>query len=137
MIVKNESASIGEALDSVDVVMDEIIVCDTGSTDNTIEVADLYGAAVLSAPWQNDFSAARNEAIKASTRPWIFWMDADDRLKRESQADLARIVNDGSPQAAALCIVNEQNNTAGARFMQVRLFPGGKDCSLNAASMNR
>jgi glycosyltransferase involved in cell wall biosynthesis len=126
MIAKNESAAIGGALDSVDTLMDEIIVCDTGSTDGTIEIAGLYGATILSAPWQNDFSAARNEAIKASSRPWIFWMDADDRLKRESQDGLAAIVSDGPPQAAALCIVNEQNNTAGARFMQVRLFPRRK-----------
>ena len=123
MIVKDEAASIAGALDSVDDCMDEIVICDTGSTDNTCEIAALYGATVVSTQWSDDFSAARNEAIQASTRAWIFWMDADDRLERESTADFVRLVIEGPPQAAAFCIINEQNNTAGARFMQVRLFP--------------
>ncbi len=123
MIVKDEAASIAAALDSVDALMDEIVVCDTGSEDGTREIAMLYGATVLSVPWHDDFSAARNEAIKASTREWIFWMDADDRLGRESRGDLAALISEGKPQAAAFCIVNEQNGAAGARFMQVRLFP--------------
>jgi|WetSurMetagenome_2_1015567.scaffolds.fasta_scaffold16837_6 glycosyltransferase involved in cell wall biosynthesis len=123
MIVKDESASIAGALDSVDVLMDEIVVCDTGSNDDTREIAQLYGAIVLNVAWKNDFSAARNEAIKASTRDWIFWIDADDRLKRDSYGDLMSVVSDGLPQAAACCVINEQHNTAGAKFMQVRLFP--------------
>jgi glycosyltransferase involved in cell wall biosynthesis len=123
MIVKNESAAIGGALDSIDDCMDEIIICDTGSIDTTREIAALYGANILSVPWRDDFSAARNEAIKASTFAWIFWMDADDRLKRESRGELERIWQFGRPQAAAICVTNMQNHAAGAEFMQVRLFP--------------
>jgi glycosyltransferase involved in cell wall biosynthesis len=123
MIVRNEGDSIAAALDSADVLMDEIVVCDTGSTDNTREIAMLYGATILSIPWQNDFSAARNEAIKASTRTWIFWMDADDRLEKDSWADLACVINWAPSQAAAFRIINEQNGVAAAPFLQVRLFP--------------
>jgi tetratricopeptide (TPR) repeat protein len=123
MIVKNEAGSIAAALDSIDVCMDEIVVCDTGSTDATREIAGLYGATILSVPWQNDFSAARNHAIKASTRPWIFWMDADDRLERASQADLVGLFSSGAPQAASCCVINEQKGGLAGRFLQVRLFP--------------
>jgi glycosyltransferase involved in cell wall biosynthesis len=123
MIVKNEADSLADALDSVDDCMDEMIICDTGSTDGTQRIARLYGAKVLQVPWQNDFSAARNRAIEASTRPWIFWMDADDRLERQSQADLLALISSGPPQAASFCVINEQNGVPASRFLQVRLFP--------------
>ena len=66
------------SLDSVKDYVDEIVVVDTGSTDNTIEVAKSYGAKVFESPWNNDFSTPRNMALENATGDWIIFLDADE-----------------------------------------------------------
>lgn len=88
MIVKNEAANLRPCLQSVAPLFDEIIVVDTGSSDNTREIAAELGAQVHSFEWCDDFSAARNAALAHATGEWIFWLDADDRLDAENRARL-------------------------------------------------
>jgi len=123
MIVKNEEQSITGALDSADLIMDEIVVCDTGSEDATMSLARQYGALVVTRAWDNDFSAARNHALETSTCDWIFWMDADDRLEEPSSEPLRQLWRSAQPQGAAFCIVNEREQITPVEFIQVRLFP--------------
>jgi len=123
MIVKNESHNICGALDSVDDIMDEIIVCDTGSTDDTIEKAAAYGATTIRRQWQDDFSAARNAALEQSTGTWVLWLDADDRVSPQSRRQLVNLIETAGPHGAAFRVVNIQDGMQGAHFMQVRLFP--------------
>jgi tetratricopeptide (TPR) repeat protein len=123
MIVKDEEANLAAALDSVDDVMDEIVICDTGSTDATMDIARLYGVTLRQVPWHDDFSDARNEAIAASSGAWVLWMDADDRLSPHAKRSLADLVRTATGHAAAFCVINTQDNVKGATFMQVRLFP--------------
>lgn len=80
MIVKNEAENLRRCLDSVKEVVDEMIVMDTGSTDDTIAIAKSYGAIVPSYDWQGNFSDARNEALKYVTGDWILVLDADEEL---------------------------------------------------------
>jgi tetratricopeptide (TPR) repeat protein len=123
MIVKNEEANLPGALDSVDRIMDEIVICDTGSHDRTVACAWLYGATVVTEIWQDDFSRPRNRAIEASHCDWILWMDADDRLEPASAPALQRLWRSASPQAAAFCIVNQLRDMPPVEFLQTRLFP--------------
>lgn len=127
MIVKNEEKSITRALDSVDLIMDEMVICDTGSGDQTVTLAGQYGVTVIHDPWENDFSRARNRAIEASTCDWIFWMDADDRLEEASMEPLQRLWQEPAPQGMVFCIINERENTTPVEFIQVRLFPRDPD----------
>jgi tetratricopeptide (TPR) repeat protein len=60
MIVKNEAATLGRCLASVRDLVDEIIVVDTGSSDNTKDIARRHGACVFDLPWPDSFAAARN-----------------------------------------------------------------------------
>jgi glycosyltransferase involved in cell wall biosynthesis len=83
MIVKNEAASLPKCLGSVKNIVDEIVVLDTGSTDNTVEIAQQFGAQVYRYQWCDDFSAARNEALKCVTGDWILVLDADEALAPE------------------------------------------------------
>ena len=80
MIVRNESRHLPKALASVKGIAAEIVVVDTGSTDDTVSIATAMGAKVLHFDWIDDFAAARNAAIEAATQPWILSLDADQRL---------------------------------------------------------
>lgn len=80
MIVKNEEKYLADCLASVQGLVSEMIVVDTGSTDRTVEIAKNFGAKVPFFEWINDFSAARNFAIEHATQPWILQLDADEEL---------------------------------------------------------
>ncbi|MDJ0798525.1 MAG: glycosyltransferase [Calothrix sp. MO_167.B12] len=80
MIVKNEAIALPKCLQSVKQIVDEIVVLDTGSTDKTPQIAEKYGAQVHHFQWSNDFSAARNEALKYVTGDWVLVLDADETL---------------------------------------------------------
>src|SRR5262249_54910071 len=91
IIVKNEESNLRRALESVASCVDEIVIVDTGSTDNTVEVARSYGAKVLAFEWSDDFSAARNCAIENTESPWILTLDADEYLLPDDQAKLKKL----------------------------------------------
>ena len=79
-IVKNESENLARCLASVQPYVDEIIVVDTGSQDDTPEIASQYGAKVGYFEWCDDFAAARNYALSLVTGEWILVLDADEEL---------------------------------------------------------
>jgi tetratricopeptide (TPR) repeat protein len=83
MIVKDEEAALPKCLGSVKDVVDEIIVLDTGSTDKTPDIAKQFGAEVHHFKWCNDFSAARNDALKYVTGDWVLVLDADESLTQQ------------------------------------------------------
>lgn len=80
MIVKNEAACLERCLSSVSRFVDDIIVLDTGSTDDTVDIAQRLGARVHHFEWIDDFSAARNAALDLSTADWNLVLDADEWL---------------------------------------------------------
>lgn len=84
MIVRNESHHLPKALASVKGIAAEMVVVDTGSTDDTVSIATAMGAKVLHFDWIDDFAAARNTAIEAATQPWILSLDADQQLASDS-----------------------------------------------------
>lgn len=80
MIVKNETKVLNQCLSCVNELMDEIVIVDTGSKDNTKEIAAKYTDKIYDFKWINDFSAARNFAFSKATKNYIMWLDADDIL---------------------------------------------------------
>ncbi|WP_225896364.1 tetratricopeptide repeat protein [Amazonocrinis nigriterrae] len=80
MIAKNEEAALPQCLSSVKNVVDEMIVLDTGSSDRTPDIAKQFGAKVHHFAWCNNFSVARNAALKYVTGDWILVLDADETL---------------------------------------------------------
>lgn len=77
-IVKNEGKDLRKSLESVARAVDEIVVVDTGSEDNTAEVARDFGANVFFYQWRNHFADARNFALDQVKSPWIIFLDADE-----------------------------------------------------------
>ncbi len=83
MIVKNEAENLSRCLASAQPYVDEIVVIDTGSTDETIAIAAQHGAKVFHFDWCDDFAAARNYSLSKATGEWILGLDADEELQVE------------------------------------------------------
>ncbi|MEH2389917.1 MAG: tetratricopeptide repeat protein [Nostoc sp.] len=92
MIVKNEAATLPKCLNSVRKVVDEMVVLDTGSIDRTPNIAQQLGAKVHHFKWCNDFSAARNAALKYVTGDWILVLDADETLTSAIVPQLREVI---------------------------------------------
>lgn len=88
MIVKDEEAHLGHCLDSVQGLVDEVVIVDTGSTDGTAALARAKGAIVVAFPWNEDFSAARNESLAHATGDWVLVLDADEAVDARDHAAL-------------------------------------------------
>lgn len=93
MIVKNESDCLPRCLKSVKDIVDEIIVVDTGSTDETVKIAKDFGAQVIFTTWHGDFSRARNAGLNRARGTWILFLDADEELDDDAKEQL-RICSD-------------------------------------------
>jgi tetratricopeptide (TPR) repeat protein len=84
MIVRNAEVDLAQCLESARCVVDEIVIGDTGSTDSSMEIGRRYGARVITVPWENDFSRARNHVLAENRADWILFLDADEMLDGEA-----------------------------------------------------
>ena len=80
LIAKNEAKNINRLLDSVEGCFDEIVLVDTGSTDETKALAEARECKVFDFIWVNDFAKARNFAFAQATCDFVMWLDLDDVL---------------------------------------------------------
>lgn len=100
IIVKNEQDHLRRCLSSIQNLCDEIVVVDTGSTDNTIAVAHEFGARVLERPWNGDFAAARNFALEAMSSTWVMYIDADEEVVNTDHEMIRAALHSGDGIAA-------------------------------------
>lgn len=98
MIVRNEAATLGRCLASVRDAVDDLVVVDTGSKDETIEIARSFEARVARFDWVDDFAQARQFALDQARADWILWLDADDVVEG---ADRIRPAVGAASEAAA------------------------------------
>ena len=89
IVVKNGAGIIGRLLQSVKGLSDDVIVCDTGSADDTIEVAKNTGASVFSIPWEG-YGRSKNVAIGYARHDWILSLDADEKVDEKLYLELQR-----------------------------------------------
>jgi D-beta-D-heptose 7-phosphate kinase/D-beta-D-heptose 1-phosphate adenosyltransferase len=126
MIVKNEAANLPKSLGSAADLFDEVIVVDTGSTDNTRAVAEGFGAKVFDFAWVDSFAAARNESLRHATGEWIFWLDGDDCLDQVNRDKLRRLLDGLGDENAAYVMkcrcLRDRVNGAVTEVDHVRLF---------------
>jgi len=86
MIARDEAHCIGRCLASVRPYVDQMIVVDTGSQDDTASIAQRCGAQVHHFAWCDDFAAARNAALAHSSADWNLILDADEWLLGGTEA---------------------------------------------------
>ncbi len=106
MIVRDESRLLQACLDSVRDVVDQIVIVDTGSEDDTVDIAARAGAEVVHHRWRDDFSAARNEAVVHARGSFVLILDADERLTAEGAA----AIRDATAHATADCYLLPLHN---------------------------
>ena len=126
MIAGNEEERLGKCLDSVQGLVDEIVVVDTGSTDRTVEIAESYGATLGFFPWNDNFSDARNESLKLATGDWIMWLDPDDLLPREMFPKIREAMRQGLGNKKAYFWILDDQGYEPVTCLQLRLFPNLK-----------
>lgn len=98
MIVKNESDVLGRCLSCAADIADEIIIVDTGSSDNTKEIAQGFTDKVYDFAWCDDFAAARNYSFSKATMNYTMWLDADDVIDEKNRTLLLELKQELSPR---------------------------------------
>ena len=120
VIVKNEAELLAGLLHHHRDLYDAAVVVDTGSTDNSKEVAVKAGAKVLQHQWADDFSAARNQGLDAITTPWVLQMDCDERLDPSSFMELKEIVKGPADFCLELPINNYTSTAKGGEWSEIQ-----------------
>jgi glycosyltransferase involved in cell wall biosynthesis len=121
MIVKNEADKLPRCLSSVQGIANEIIVVDTGSTDQTVKIAQSFGAQVYHYSWNNNFSAARNESLRYAQGEWVLVLDADEVLTPESVPVLKQAMQ--REQALVINLVRQEVGAVQSPYsLMSRLF---------------
>ncbi len=95
IITKNESLNIERCINSV-LWADEIVVLDTGSNDNTIDIAKNLGAKVFSINSWNGFGLAKQEAVSFAKNSWIFSIDADEEVTTDLKLEVQKTLHNPS-----------------------------------------
>jgi len=98
ILAHNEAANIRRTLESV-AWADELVLVDSGSTDETVDIAREFGANVFTEPWKG-YGAQMNSAIDKCAGPWVFSLDADEVLTPELQAEIQTLLA-GNPNFEA------------------------------------
>jgi len=94
MIVKNEQADLARCVGSVTPIIDDLVIVDTGSDDNTVDVAESLGARVYHHGWTDDFSAARNAALGHVEEGWALCLDADEMIAPLDHPRIRALIDD-------------------------------------------
>jgi tetratricopeptide (TPR) repeat protein len=96
MIVRDEAQFLPSCLKSVSGLVNEIIVVDTGSVDESPEIARAFGARVHRFRWNDNFADARNYSVAQATGDWILVLDADEVIAEKDRAELLSLAAGGA-----------------------------------------
>lgn len=98
IITKNEASRIEACLRSV-AWADEIIVLDSGSTDDTVAICKKYTDKIWVTDWPG-FGQQKNRALEKATHKWVLSIDADEQVSSDLQREIKTIIQPDSPHAA-------------------------------------
>ena len=118
LIVRDEQRFLPGCLESLLGRVQEIIVVDTGSRDDSPQIAVDFGATLVRFPWANDFSAARNVGLDKVSASWVLYIDADERLSLPDGGQVGDYVD----AAAIANYVRFRPKTGFTRYREPRLF---------------
>lgn len=143
LAVYNEADNIGPCLESVHGLASEIVIVDGGSTDQTVSIAQKYGAKILTEENRTNFHINKQHAIDACSGDWILQLDADERVSSMLLSEIKQVIT-GDPSIAADAYYLKRRNYFLGRWMNkggmypdpvIRLFRRGR-AHLPAASVH-
>jgi tetratricopeptide (TPR) repeat protein len=121
MIIRDEATRLESCLASLAGFVDEMVVIDTGSRDDSVAIARRLGATVHELAWPGDFAPARNRALEVVRGDWVLVLDADERLRPEAREPLRRLM--AEPDALVITLLRRELGAAQAPYSSVsRLF---------------
>lgn len=122
LITKDEEKNIFRCLKSIRDIADEIILVDTGSTDNTLNIAKEFKCRIFQIEWQDDFSSARNYALEKAEGQWILMIDADEEFLKEDKKNLQELLANAQAEGYFVQILNNLEQNQVLKHRAVRLF---------------
>ena len=123
MIVKNEESNLDKCLYSVADYVDEIVIVDTGSTDQTKEIAKKYTDKIFDFVWCDNFAKARNFSLSKATNDWVLILDADELVLKFDRK--------------SICDFIESNQRTVGRIKRINPFQGEKEDKTYIERVNR
>lgn len=123
VITKNEAANIGKCLQSVQDLACPIVLIDSGSEDETVAIAEQYGAKVYSYPDWQGFGVQRNRAVPHIQTPWVLWLDADEQLQETSRQYLLKKLPEIEPDGKTLFAINRLSIAYGGAIRHCGWYP--------------
>ena len=131
ILTRNEEKNIEGAIENAKLVSEKVLIVDSGSTDNTVELARENGAKVVFREWDDDFSAQRNYALENIDTRWVVYLDADEQLNEQLISEIKKVIEADS---VAMYRFIRRNSAFGKDFRYgvlgpdsvIRLFPKDK-----------
>lgn len=121
ILTHNEEENIVPVVENAKKCTDEVIIIDSGSTDQTVALAKEHGAKVSFRAWTDDFSAQRNFALEQTSADWVLYLDADERLNDALIAEVKHIVASGKMDAQYA--ITRKSVAFGVTFSYGVLYP--------------
>lgn len=118
MIAKNEAKRLPRCLKSIYELVDEVIIVDTGSIDNTVHLAKSYGCKVFIHPWDDDFSRSRNFSLSYATKEWILVLDPDEIINPSDFLHIKQLTNNPNISAYQMPTRNYSNDYTQFSFIK-------------------
>ena len=130
MIVKNEADNLRELMPLLSGIPDQMVIADTGSDDDTIKVAEQFGAEVIIINWSENFAEARNQTLARARGDYILYLDGDDRIDPEELKSVKNLLPATDDSIFLVRLMNEHNDEV---CLQKRIFPNRLDLRFQGA----
>ena len=114
LATRNEEKNIGQCLESVKVIADEIVVVDEESADKTREIAEKYGAKLSVVKHESIFHRTKQKALDLAKGEWVLQLDADERVSDALAKEIKEVINSKNEDL----VVREPRNGKSARLFQ-------------------